>query len=55
MAPQFTVPFGPVIPVVASLVASYILFRATWPQLISGVAALAGGAVLFFLAPRRAG
>src|SRR5262245_63283175 len=51
--PQFTVPFGPVIPIVASLVASYILVRATWPQLVSGVAALAAGAVLFFLAPRR--
>ena len=51
--PQFTVPFGPVIPVVASIVALGILAGATRPQLISGVAALAAGAVLFFLAPRR--
>jgi amino acid transporter len=51
--PQFTVPFGPVIPVVASIVALGILAGATRPQLVSGVAALAGGAMLFFLAPRR--
>jgi amino acid transporter len=50
--PQFTVPFGPVIPVVASVVALGILAGATQAQLISGVAALAAGAVLFFLAPR---
>jgi APA family basic amino acid/polyamine antiporter len=50
---KFTVPFGPVIPIVASIVALGILAGATRPQLISGVAALAGGAVLFFLAPRR--
>jgi basic amino acid/polyamine antiporter, APA family len=55
MAPaKFTVPFGPVIPIVASIVAFGILAGATRPQLVSGVAALAGGAVLFFLAPRRA-
>jgi amino acid transporter len=52
--PKFTVPFGPVIPVLASLVALGILAGATRPQLIAGAAALAGGAVLFFLAPRRA-
>ena len=51
--PQFTVPFGPVIPILASIVALGILAGATRPQLISGVAALAAGAVLFFLAPRR--
>ncbi|HUQ89565.1 MAG TPA: APC family permease [Vicinamibacterales bacterium] len=50
--PKFTVPLGPVIPIVASIVALGILAGATRPQLISGVAALAGGAVLFFLAPR---
>jgi len=49
---KFTVPFGPVIPVVASIVALGILAGATRPQLISGVAALAGGAVLYFLAPK---
>jgi APA family basic amino acid/polyamine antiporter len=50
--PQFTVPFGPVIPVVASVVALGILAGATRAQLTSGVAALAAGAVLYFLAPR---
>lgn len=49
----FTVPFGPVIPLLASLVALGILAGATQAQLTSGLAALAGGAVLFFLAPRR--
>jgi amino acid transporter len=52
-APRFMVPFGPVIPVVASIVALGILAGATRAQLISGVAALAAGAVLFLLAPRR--
>jgi amino acid transporter len=51
--PTFTVPLGPVIPLVASVVALGILAGATRPQLISGVAALAGGAVLYFLAPRH--
>jgi basic amino acid/polyamine antiporter, APA family len=50
---KFTVPFGPVIPIVASVVAFGILAGATEAQLVSGAAALAGGAVLFFLAPRR--
>ena len=49
----FVVPFGPVIPVVASLVALGILAGATPSQLNSGVAALVAGAVLFYLAPRR--
>lgn len=49
----FTVPLGPVIPSVASLVAFGILAGATQSQLVSGVAALAAGAVLFVLAPRR--
>lgn len=51
--PKFTVPFGPVIPLVASVVALGILAGATPAQLTSGVAALAAGAVLFFLAPRQ--
>jgi amino acid transporter len=51
--PKFTVPFGPVIPVLASIVALGILAGATRAQLTSGVAALAAGAVLYFLAPRR--
>jgi APA family basic amino acid/polyamine antiporter len=50
--PKFTVPFGPVIPILASIVALGILAGATRAQLTSGVAALAAGAVLFFLAPR---
>ena len=50
--PTFTVPLGPVIPVLASLVALGILAGATQAHLIAGAAALAGGAVLFFLAPR---
>jgi amino acid transporter len=50
---KFTVPGGPVIPVLASIVALGILAGATRPQLISGVAALAAGAVLYYLAPRQ--
>jgi amino acid transporter len=52
---QFTVSGGPVIPVLAAVVALGILAGATPAQLTSGVAALAAGAVLFFFAPRRAG
>jgi amino acid transporter len=52
MPAQFTVPGGPVIPILASIVALGILAGATRPQLISGAAALAAGAVLFVLAPR---
>jgi len=50
--PTFTVPLGPVIPVLASLVALGILAGATEAHLIAGGAALVGGAVLFFLAPK---
>jgi amino acid transporter len=50
---KFTVPGGPVFPILASSVALGILAGATRQQLISGVAALAAGAVLYFLAPRR--
>jgi APA family basic amino acid/polyamine antiporter len=46
----FTVPFGPVIPVVASLVTLSILAGATTQQLLSGVAALVVGAGLYALA-----
>jgi APA family basic amino acid/polyamine antiporter len=49
---RFTVPGGPVIPIVASIVALLILAGATRPQLIAGGAALLAGAVLFLLAPR---
>jgi APA family basic amino acid/polyamine antiporter len=51
--PKFTVPFGPVIPILASIVALAILAGATRAHLIAGGAALAAGAVLFFLAPRQ--
>ena len=50
--PQFTVPFGPVIPILASIVALGILAGATQAQLIAGAAALAAGAVLYVLAPK---
>jgi APA family basic amino acid/polyamine antiporter len=49
---RFTVPGGPVIPIVASIVALLILAGATRPQLIAGGAALLAGAVLFLLARR---
>jgi amino acid transporter len=51
--PKFTVPFGPVIPILASIVALAILAGATRAHLIAGGAALAAGAVLFLLAPRH--
>ena len=53
--PKFTVPLGPVIPILASVVALGILAGATRQQLISGVAALLAGAVLYFFAPRTTG
>jgi amino acid transporter len=49
---QFTIPFGPVIPIVASVVAFGILAGATQAQLIAGAAALAAGAILYVLAPK---
>lgn len=48
----FTVPFGPVIPVAASLVTLSILAGATTQQLLSGVVALVVGAVLYAVATR---
>jgi amino acid transporter len=53
-AAEFTIPFGPVIPVLASIVALSILAGATRQQLLSGVAALAAGAVLYLIASRQA-
>ena len=47
---QFTVPGGPVVPIVASIVTLGILFGATNEQRLAGVAALAAGAVLFAIA-----
>jgi basic amino acid/polyamine antiporter, APA family len=49
---QFTVPFGPVIPILASIVALGILAGATQAQLVAGAAAIAAGAVLYILAPK---
>lgn len=49
---QFTVPFGPVVPILAMIVAFGILAGATQAQLIAGAAALAAGAVLYVLAPK---
>jgi amino acid transporter len=47
---QFTIPGGPVVPTVASIVTLGILFGATNEQRLAGVAALAAGAVLFAIA-----
>ncbi len=49
-APKMTVPLGPVIPVLAILIALAILAGATPQQLRAGVYALAAGAVLFVIA-----
>jgi basic amino acid/polyamine antiporter, APA family len=49
---QFTAPLGPVIPVLAIAITSSILAGATSQQLLSGVVALAVGAVLFAMATR---
>ena len=49
---KFTVPLGPVVPIVASVVAMGILAGASQAQLIAGAAALAAGAVLYFVATR---
>jgi amino acid transporter len=48
----FVIPFGPVVPVLASVVSFGILFGATAQQLIAGGAALLVGAVLFAVARR---
>lgn len=53
-AAEFTVPLGPVIPVLASVVSLSILAGATRQQLLSGAAALAAGAVLYWIATRSA-
>lgn len=47
---QFTAPLGPVVPILASLVALSILAGATYQQLSAGAAALAAGAIFFFAA-----
>jgi basic amino acid/polyamine antiporter, APA family len=49
-AAQFTAPLGPVVPVLASVVALSILAGATPQQLLMGTYALIGGAILFAIA-----
>ena len=49
-APMFTIPFGPVIPSLAIVIALAILAGATPAQLRSGAIALAAGAVLYIIA-----
>jgi basic amino acid/polyamine antiporter, APA family len=49
---SFRLPGGPAIPIVAILISLSILFGATRTQLISGTAALAVGAVLYFITVR---
>lgn len=51
---QFTIPLGPIVPILASAVTLGILAGATRQQLLAGAAALAGGAVLYALAARQA-
>jgi amino acid transporter len=53
-AAEFTVPLGPLVPVLASVVALSILAGATRQQLLSGAAALAAGGVLYVIATRQA-
>jgi amino acid transporter len=49
----FTIPFGPVVPVIALLACAAILSGITWPQVRSGVLALLAGAMLYGLAKGR--
>ena len=51
-AAQFTIPGGPAVPVMASIVALGILAGASPQQLTAGAAALAAGAILFLIATR---
>jgi amino acid transporter len=51
----FVIPFGPVVPIVATVVAAAILFGATPQQLTAGAAALVAGAVLFAVGSRASG
>jgi basic amino acid/polyamine antiporter, APA family len=53
-AARFTAPLGPVVPVLASLVALSILAGASAQQLLMGTYALAGGAILFAIARNTA-
>jgi amino acid transporter len=49
----FVIPLGPVVPVLATVVAGGILFGATGQQLAAGGGALVAGAVLYAMARRR--
>ena len=49
----FTIPFGPVVPAVALLVCGAILAGASYAQLRAGLYALAAGAVLYVITPKR--
>lgn len=51
-AAEFTAPLGPVVPVLACVVALGILAGATRQQLLAGTAALAAGGVLFAIATK---
>jgi amino acid transporter len=53
--PTFVVPFGPVIPSAAIVIALAILAGATTRQIVAGGAALAVGAVLYVIATGAAG
>jgi amino acid transporter len=53
--PMFVVPFGPVIPVAAIVIALTILAGASRAQLMSGALALVAGAVLYLVAIRGQG
>jgi amino acid transporter len=50
---QFTAPFGPVVPVLASVVSLSILAGASLQQLLAGSYALLAGGVLFLIANRK--
>lgn len=50
----FTVPLGPTIPILAVAISAMVLFGASAAQLLSGVVALAAGALLFATRPRVA-
>ncbi len=52
--PVFVVPFGPVIPLAAIVIALAILAGATPLQLAAGTGALAGGAILYLIAVKGA-
>jgi APA family basic amino acid/polyamine antiporter len=51
-AAEFTIPLGPVVPVLATIIALSILAGATQQQLLAGGVALAAGAILYLVALR---